>query len=340
MQTRTFLLATALLAAVPAAVPAIPLAQRPPTMPAAPAAATTGAGVLLRYKFTPGQSRAYKFSMDSNGLLMGGPTGGQGFPIKQHMEAVMRQTVKDVRASDGAATIQIGYDSMTMTMNGQAMPAQAPGAMTQVGTIVMTPAGKVVSFTAPNGAGGGPLGNMNSMFQNMNQGTFPEGAVKAADKWDSKADLAALGMKMAASNTVVSADANAAHYTTALKGTLDSSGSTTPSPLPLTLAGTIDGTSDQTFDVAAGALKSQSGTVSMDLTMTPKPGQGAPAGAGPMKMKMKVTTHMEQMPDAPKPAALLPRSAVPAVTGPIVVDTAEPTQASPDRGSFRWDQNF
>lgn len=311
MQTRNFLLAAALLTAVPAA--GIPLAQ---TTPAAPAVTTdVGAGVLLRYKFTPGQSRVYKFSMDSDGTLMGGP-GGQGFPIKQHMEAVMRQTVKDVRASDGAATIQVGYDSMTMTMNGQPLPPQSAAAVKQIGTIVMTPAGKVLSFTGANGASAGPFGNMNSMFQNMNSSTFPDGPVKAADKWDSKVDMAALGMKMTASNTVASADAGAAHYTTVLNGTFDTA-AVPPSKdapvLPLTLAGTISGTSDQTFDVSAGAVKSQTGTASLDLTMNPKQGQGAGAAPamGPMKMKMKITTHLDLMPDAPKPTALLPRPSSP-----------------------------
>lgn len=301
MTTRTFLLAAAFLTAVPTVHT---LAQAEPATPVTTTAVPTTGGVMLRYKFTPGQTRAYKFTMDSDGMLMGGPQ-GQGFPIKQHMDAVMRQTVKEVRPSDGAATIQVGYDSMKMTMNGQPMPMpqQAAGAMTQVGTIVMMPTGKVVSFTAAGAANGGPLGNMNSMFQNMNQGTFPEGAVKADDTWEAKVDMAAMGMKISSANTVVSADANTAHYTTAMKGTMDTASSATPSPLPITLAGTMDGTSDQTFDVAAGALATQSGTMNMDLTMTPKPGQGAGAAPPtPMKMKMKVTTQMSQLLVAPKPA--------------------------------------
>jgi hypothetical protein len=114
-----------------------------------------------------------------------------------------------------------------------------------------------------------------------------------------------MGLKVTTTNTVVSADANAAHYTTALKGTMDTGSSTAPTPLPLSLAGSFDGASDQTFDVAAGALTSQTGTINLDLTMTPKPAQGdAPAaGATPMKLKMKVTTHMDYQPDAPKPTA-------------------------------------
>lgn len=333
MQTRPFLLAAAFLSAVPV-VPT--LAQAAPATAAAPVAPAT-AGVTLRYKFTPGQSRVYKFSMDAGGTLTGGP-GGQAIPIQQHMEAVMRQTVKDVRASDGAATIQMAYDSLTMTMNGQPLPAQAGEGMKKIGTMLMMPTGKVLSFTPPDGSNAAMMGNMNGMFQNMNQGTFPDGPVKAADKWDSKADVSALGVKIAASNTVASADANAAHYTTVMKGTMDSASTTTPSPLPLTLAGTIDGTSDQTFDVAAGALASQTGTVSMDLTMTPKPGQNAGAPAmGPMKMKMKITTHMDQVPDAPKPtAALVPLK--PALSaGPIRLDTTEFTGS---RTTFSVGQSF
>ena len=33
--------------------------------------------------------------------------------MKIHMQMLMHQTVKDVRASDGAATLDIGIDSMT-----------------------------------------------------------------------------------------------------------------------------------------------------------------------------------------------------------------------------------
>ena len=318
MQTRTFLLTAAFFAAVPAIHT---LAQdAPAAVPTAPAAA----GVTLRYKFTPGQTRVYKFSMDSDGTLMGGP-GGQAFPIKQHMDAVMRQTVKDVRASDGAATIQVGYDSMQMTMNGQPMPMppQTADAMKQAVTIVMTPAGKLVSMTSAAGANGGMMGNMNSMFQNMNTSALPDGPVKANDKWDSKTDMVALGMKMTASNTVTSLDAGAAHFTTVLKGTMDTGASTTPTPLPLNLAGTIDGTSDQTFDVNAGALNSQTGTANMDVTMTPKQAQAAGAAPtmGPMKMKMTITTHMDLQPDAPKPTAAARR-------------LMEPTQASYHPGQF------
>lgn len=297
MQTRTFLVAAALLTAL-SAVPT--LAQDPPATPvivpdAPAAAAPDAAGVTLRYKFTPGQTRLYKFSMDSDGMLTGGPN-GQGFPIQQHMDAILRQTVKDVRASDGAATIQVGYDSLTMTMNGQPLPAQNTDAMKQVGTMVMLPTGKILSFTSGNAANAGPFGNMNSMFQNMNNGTFPDGPVKADDKWDSTVAMAAMGLKATASNTIVSADTHTAHYTTVLKGTMDT-GAVTPAPntptLPLTIAGTLDGTSDQTFDVAAGALTTQTGTVNMDMTMTPKAGQGAAPAMGPMKMKMKITTHMD-----------------------------------------------
>lgn len=300
MQTRAFLLAAALLTAVPAVSSvaqdtpaAVPTVTDAPTTPDA-------AGVLLRYKFTPGQTRLYKFSMDSDGMLTGGP-GGQGFPIQQHMDALLRQTVKDVRATDGAATILVGYDSLTMTMNGQSLPAQNTDAMKQVGTLVMLPTGKIVSFTSANAAAAGPFGNMNSMFQNMNTSTFPEEPVKADAKWDGAMTMAAMGLKATTSNTIVSADTHTAHYTTALKGTMDT-GSATPAPntptLPLTIAGVIDGTSDQTFDVAAGALTSQTGMTSLDMTMSPKAGQGAaPAGAAPMKMKMKMTTHLDYQSD-------------------------------------------
>lgn len=307
MQTRAFFLTAALLTALSAAPT---LAQDAPVAaPAvtdAPAAVPDAAGVTLRYKFTPGQTRTYKFSMDSDGMLTGGPN-GQGFPIQQHMDAILRQTVKDVRASDGAATVQVGYDTLTMTMNGQALPAQNTDAMKQVGTLVMLPTGKILSFTSANTAGAGPFGNMNNMFQNMNTSTFPDGPVKADDKWDGTMALAAMGLKATASNTVVSVDTHTAHYTTVLKGTMDSGAAppTSNAPaLPLTIAGTLDGASDQTFDVAAGALTTQTGTVNLDLTMSPKAAQGAAAPAmGPMKLKMKVTTHMDYQSDTAKPAA-------------------------------------
>lgn len=121
MQKRLFLTA-ALLAACPLTAWAQDAA---PATPAAPTAVTPGAAstqpVTLRLKFTPGQTQYYSMSMDIDGTVQS-PGAQTPFPIKNHIDMLMHQKVKDVRATDGAATLESGIDTMTFSMNGQTFP--------------------------------------------------------------------------------------------------------------------------------------------------------------------------------------------------------------------------
>lgn len=330
MKTSSFLWAAALLATT---VPALPVRADTPAL-APDANAQT---VTLRYKFTPGQSRAYHFTMDSDGALT--RPQGQPFPIKQHMEAMMHQTVKSVD-DKGAATIATSFDSVSLTMNGQPVPMQNAAAMPPPTTIVMTPTGKIVSVQAPPSTPAmGPGMGLNNLMMFHSNSTLPEGPVKVGDKWDSTVDVAAMGLKVTAANVLTSADATVAKFTTTMTGTLASGTGAAFAALPVSLSGTMSGTSDQTFDVNAGALASQTGNVSMDLTIRPKQ---APAGGGaapnampPMKMQMKIKTQMDQVLSAPKPAsAIVPRQNT--LSAPLIrVDVSKPTAAA-----FNFGQPF
>ncbi len=116
IQTRTWR-AALVLASCPLAASAQTAAPVITPAPSAPPAQT----VTLRLKFTPGQTLYYRLTTDTAGLMLTGQSGA-GIPIKNHMEMLLHQTVKDVRATDGAATVDSGIDTMTMSMNGQTFP--------------------------------------------------------------------------------------------------------------------------------------------------------------------------------------------------------------------------
>ena len=316
------LLFTACLTAAPAAAcfgqaaPAVPVAVPPTPVVATPVPTT----VLLRYKFKAGQVRDYHMSMDTNGTIAGLP-GGQTMPMKQHMDVRLHQTVTGVQDADGTATIAMGMDSMTMTMNGRVMPfpASMMAQMKNIGTLVETTAGKVVSFTpSARPAGGGLPGMDFSKMGGMQSSTaLPEAAVKAGDTWTNTADISGqfgLAGTSAANTTLTLAGVDmsggtpVADITTETVADISTSATAAP-PVPMAMAGKITGTGHLKFDVAAGVITQQTGLSHILMTMTPAGGQ-APAQVGPMTIDMEINTRLDLAPAAVSAAANVP-AAVP-----------------------------
>jgi len=270
-----------------------------PATPAAPSAQT----YALRYKWTPGKSLAYQFTMDANINFTGGP-GGQALPMAQHMDAVMRQNVTDVRASDGAATIAMSFDSLKMTMNGKDVPftPEQLAQMKTIGTVTMLPTGKVLSFQRSPGQAEMMPGMSSMMFQS--NGSFPDGPVKIGDDWKTTIAMSTVGMQVSALNKLLGVTEVAGHNTADIKTTV--AGKFVPTAqsntaLPMNMYGTLAGSSDMTFDIDAGEVSNQEGTADVDMTLVPKQAAGGTKAQVPMKMKMTAKTKLTLLP--PPPAA-------------------------------------
>ncbi|MDQ2800733.1 MAG: DUF6263 family protein [Armatimonadota bacterium] len=305
MNKMNLLAAAILLTACPAALSADSAAPPPavPTAPAltAPVTPVTPA-VTLRLKFTPGQTLYYTMTVDTDGMMQMGQTGA-GMPLKNHMTMLIRQAVKDVRASDGAATIDTGIDSMTMAVNGQTfpMPPDQLAKMKSVGTLVILPTGKTLSFT-PNPAlansGAMPGMSMNQANPFGTMGQFPDAPVKAGDTWKSALNMGMMGMQATSGFTLTGVDTTGgktvALIAQTMTGTFDMAGGKSAAPTGMKMLEKVAGTGTLHFDVDAGAIESQTSQSNVTMSITP---QGATA---PMQMQMKATTTMQRT-TAPAP---------------------------------------
>ena len=262
--------------------------------------------MTLRLKFTPGQTLYYSMVTDTNGTVLTGQSGA-GMPIQIHMQMLMHQTVKSVRASDGAATLDVGIDTMSMGMNGQAMPPEKLAPMKAIGTMVILPTGKTVSFTPSAGLStAGPMPGMDLTHMNSmgSLGRFPDAPVKAGDTWKSAVAMGMMGTNVAAEFTLLSLD-TADGKTIAIirqttNGTFDTTapaaGTAAPMPAGMAMNGNVSGTGTLRFDVDAGAVVGQASRVNVTMAMTP------PGTTAPMNMQMKVSSTLRRA-SAPAAAA-------------------------------------
>lgn len=284
-----------------APAPAPPITNAPPTA-ASPAIAP--AAITLRYKFVPGQVRRYSYNMDMQMQMLTGQTGG-AMPMNMTMQMTMRQVVKSVRPSDGAATIATKIEVMHMLMNGTEtpMPAAQKAKMAQPFTMVMLPTGKMLSMSMPGMAGMGAPGM--DFSKNMFSGTafLPDGPVKIGDQWNGAVDAAMAGIGSSYTATLTGIDqkdgATLATIENKTTGTIDKSLSQ-GMPATMNMQGTITGTGTQIFDTTAGSVRSATGTANTDMTMLfSKPAGGeAPAGMpSSMKMQMNMKFTMTRLSD-------------------------------------------
>ena len=278
-------------AALLAIFPAVAHAQAAPAAPAP---------VTLRLKFTPGQTLYYSMVSDTNGTVLMGQSAA-GMPIQVHTKMLMHQTVKSVRASDGAATMDVGIDSMSLGMNGRAfpMPADKLSQMKTLGTMLILPTGKTLSFTpsAALGAVAPPMPgmDMSHMSPMSSLGQFPDAPVKSGDTWKSAVAMGMMGAQVAAEFTLTGVDTTGgktvAIITQTTSGTFDTSataadGAAAPMPGGMAMTGTVSGTGTLRFDVDAGTIVGQTSRASITMTMTP------PGANGPVDMKMNVRSTL------------------------------------------------
>ena len=295
---KTIFLAAMLAAVSPAAVLAADTAVLPPVMITAPAANA----VALRFKFIPGEIRRYKMNMTMTGTMLTGQSGA-GIPMNTVMDMIMRQTVKSVRPSDGAATISTQIETMEMSMNGKpiAMPDAQKTKMKQPTTTLMLPTGKVISVDSAALQASGMSGIDPSTAMKASV-AFPDLPVKVGDHWSGTFNLGGINVLYASSLAGVNTEGGADRATInqTLNGTVNMT-VTKNMPVTMKMTGKLTGGGSQIFDNTAGALVSQNMEMNTNFLMkfTPPAGAARPAGMPPsMKMAMKQIVTMERLDDA------------------------------------------
>ena len=295
MNPRTLLALTLLTAS--------PLSAHAQAAPAAPAPSAPNAqSITLRYKFTPGQIHRFKFHIDMDGL-MPSPAGGAGTPLQMTMQMTMRQTVKNVRASDGAATISSQIEDAHTVVNGKetALPQAQLDQMKKPSTMVMLPSGKILSFDMPAIGGAGLPGTDFSQGMFNSTAALPDGPVRVGDTWKGSAGMPVAGTKMTFTSTLNSLSQTKPSLATIGQqqaGVIDMTLSQ-GMPVAMKMTGTVKGSGTQVFDADAGALVSTTGTASTDMTMTfgkPADGSALPPGMpAAMNVQMKTTITMQRL---------------------------------------------
>ena len=252
------LLAAALLLA--ASAPSA-LAQAP-----SPAAARP---VLLRLKFTPGEALYYVGTDDSREAR-----------TRTLTKTLVRETVKAIRASDGAATVEISADTTSMTVSGKTAPTMPalPRELAVLGTMVILPDGRVLSFTPIAGLRGmlsmpGADLSHTDFLDAMTY--FPDTPVKVGDTWERRVPSATRAVQPLVRFT--------------LSG-LDTAGGTTVALIDFTVSGaapagagvkqTFSEKGRLRFDVGSGAVVSQSRGSDFTITAT------TPCGSRPYSERM------------------------------------------------------
>lgn len=300
MRIQTYV-ALALLSAMPfaacaqdTAVPAVP-----PSVTSAPPDASA---VTLRYKFTPGQTRRYKMTMTMNDTTLTGQSGAD-VPMNMVMTMTMKQTVKSVRPSDGAATIVAQLEGMEENFNGKAyhLPAAMQAKMKHPFTTVMLPTGKVLSLQIPLTSSAGIPGMPGGDFGNgyISSVTLPDTPVKVGDSWPGSVASSMAGMQTLVSSTLAGletkGDAQLATIDSKMSGKINNTSSN--KNMTVRMAGTFTGSGTQVFDATVGALVSGSMVDNADMTETfhPAAGQTAPSWmlkSVTVKMQRKIETTL------------------------------------------------
>lgn len=308
------LVALALLTAAPLALRAQDTAV--PNAPLSVIPTPVGASaVTLRYKFTPGQTRRYKMAMTMNMTMLTGQSGA-GVPMNMTMTMTTKQTVKSVRASDGAATVVAQVEDIETNAGGKevALPAAQQAQMKKPFTTVMLPTGKVLSFQMP-GFTNIPTTGMPGM--DLSKGlmsssvAFPDAPVKVGNSWPGTIGSGIMaGMQMLMMSTLTGVEtkggAQLATVNQKITGKINMTLSK-PMPMAFKMAGTVTGSGTQVFDTSAGAIVSQNMVNNTDMTMTfhPAAGQTAPPGMPKtMKMTMQQKTDLTLLDDS-SPATLV-----------------------------------
>lgn len=255
--------------------------------------------VTLRYKFAPGQMRRWKMHTSQSSTLLTGKSAAP-MPLNMTTDMVVRQIVKTVRATDGAATSSGEIEDLHVFTNGKETPFPNNSfAQKKSYTIIALPSGKVISFQMS----GTPEKEQSNNFTGSNI-VLPDRPLKIGDSWRGTATAPQDGTQVTLINTLTGFDHSGGGFqaiiqqkmTGVMKKTI-----TQGVVSPMDLNGKISGSGTYVFDMDAGTISRLACVSTVSMTLTPKLSPGATVGQQPpkaMKMEMQSQVTMTRIEDA------------------------------------------
>ena len=283
-----------------AVCPATGTAQSDPAAPA-PAPRTE----YLRLYFPVGQTLYYSLTEDTIGTSL--EAHGKPTRINSHLEMHLHQTVTGLQASDSAGLIEIGIDSLTVTVDKKPTPPTDSdlAAMADMVKLVVLPNGKLESalvnpaLNVSEALTGEDPAHLNAL---AGLGVLPETPLKVGDTWKSPVFQGMEGEQTTADLTLTGWEKQGAASIAVIKQALHGkfgtpAADTAQPPGELKIAGGEFGTRTVRFNVEAGTVQSEESLVYLNAVLTTCIEQHPPTTT---RMWVKVTSKMVQT-DAPPP---------------------------------------
>lgn len=282
-------------------------AQVPPPVPAAAPPAPAPRKETLRLKFPVGQTLYYRLKEDTAGSFL--EPHRKITPIKSHLETQEHQTVADQREADSAGLIDVGVDSMAVTVDDKPVPSDAAAALTTLARLVVLKNGTLeATLVNPDVNAEEVLTGEDPAHMNVlaGVGELPAAPVEAGDKWKGVTFLGMTGEHSTADFSLAAWETKDAATIAVIKQVIRGQFGTPAATLSglkagdLKIKGWLSGTRTVRLNVEAGTVDSEDSVVSMTVLLTPKGGDGN-YDAAPTRMWVKVTSKTTR---AAAPAAV------------------------------------
>lgn len=291
----TFLTAATLLAAAFAAS-ASAQTSSPPAPVASPP--STPRKETLRLKFPVKQTLYYTRTEDTAGSYL--EPHRKITPIKSHLEMQEHQTVTDRRETDGAGLIDIGVDSLTVTVDDKPapLPGDALAAMATLARLIVLKNGKLeAALVNPDVDAEEALTGEDPAHLSVlpGLGELPAAPVQAGDKWKSVSFLGMTDEHSTASVLLPAWETKDAATIAVIKQVIQGQFGTPAAALSgpkaedLKIKGWLSGTRTVRLNVEAGTIDSEDSLAYMTVLLTPK-GDDGRYTAAPTRMWVKVTS--------------------------------------------------
>jgi len=269
--------------------------------------------VSVRYKFRVGEVLYFRGETIVTGSFTGAP-GVPAVPVSTQSETAYHETVVEVNADDGVATLEVSMDGVSTEDNGtEATYTDAQMAqLRDMGSIRVSPTGRVLSSRLKTFGGVGIAG-----IASLNTGLIsalpavPFNRVKVGDTWDGTLDAGKVvstelaGFEAPIEYTLFDLTKFGSDNIAAVSEKVTGTFNPTVKPTDrMQISDKLDGVGTLQFDMDAGIIHIWTTSMAITLTFTPTP--NAPANmtqiVGKLNMSTKLACLIGAAP-APAPAA-------------------------------------
>lgn len=274
----------------------LPVRAETPASP--PSVAGPSVGPIVRMRFTPGESSAYKLWLGLKGN-MGAPGVEGGVPMTGSLSANAKLT-SGKPAADGQWPVRFQISDLQYTMNGApAMPADLPKAFEVGGTVSadgqFTPDAKSQERLAGGALMPGPAEFVEMMLRAIV--SVPQRDLAKGDTWSLTAPVpfdASGGSRLTVTNTVQSVETAGGAAVASVRRTLSAPlNLTMSSPIALGIKGSVDGSGVVKVSGATGLPVDDTSTTRLRMTIA-APGDGR--AKMEYTMDMEISTHVVAVP--------------------------------------------